>query len=553
METTKIDKFYELVLKNKAKSHQKESILLEKEEKNVEDNLDNISTCSDDFTSATSPQNKELAEIPEAPFFTNLMVYFHYFTMISFAVFSAWLRSTKIFNIKYPQELETQKDFPSLDNKFETTFINGVYRMANDVVNRPISSVPGTKLTIKERVTDDYGWSYKFTGTYKDILNFGSYNYLGFSQNDGPCAEAAINEIENGGIGVCSTKHEIGNTILQREVEQQVANFIGVEDAIIFPMGFGTNSMNISSLVNDDCLVLSDQLNHNSIVTGCRMSKATIKVFKHNDPIDLERVIRKTLPYGNPKKGGSKYKKILIIVEGIYSMEGTIVDLPAIVAIKKKYNAYLFLDEAHSIGAMGPNGKGVVDYFGMDASDVDIMMGTLTKSFAAAGGYIGGSKKTIDHIRASSSGAIYGGVYSAPVLAQIQSSLRIIEGSDGSDIGAKKINNLLRNSRYFRAKLKQLGFHVCGSRDSPVIPIMTYYISKVVAFGREALLRDLGAVSVGYPATPLTAARVRFCMCADHTKEQLDSALKIIDKVGTMLGIKYGVVTEEMKNKKIIY
>uniref|UniRef100_A0A0K0FDT8 Serine palmitoyltransferase 3 (projected from Caenorhabditis elegans ortholog sptl-3) n=1 Tax=Strongyloides venezuelensis TaxID=75913 RepID=A0A0K0FDT8_STRVS len=551
METKKLNKIYELVLNNKAKSkNQKETTIPESE---VEDDSDNASTCSDDFTSATSPQNKELAELPEAPFFTNIMVYFHYFIMVTFALFSSWLRSYKIFKIKYPQELESQKDFPSLDNKFETLFINSIYRMATDVVNRPISSVPSTKLTVKERVTNDYGWSYQFTGTYKEILNFGSYNYLGFSQNKGPCAIAAINEIDKNGLSVCSTKHEIGNTLLQREVEEQIANFIGVEDAIIFPMGFGTNAMNISSLVNDDCIVFSDQLNHSSIITGCRMSKATIKVFKHNDPIDLERVIRKTLPYGNPKKGGMKYKKILIIVEGIYSMEGTIVDLPAIVAIKKKYNAYLFLDEAHSIGAMGPNGKGVVDYFKMDPSDIDIMMGTLTKSFAAAGGYIGGSKKTIDHIRASSTGAIYGAVYSSPILAQIQSSLRIIEGKDGSDTGVKKINNLLRNSRYFRAKLKQMGFHVCGSRDSPVIPVMTYFISKVVAFGREALLRDLGVVSVGYPATPLTAARVRFCMCADHTKEQLDSALEVIDEVGTLLGIKYGTVTEEMRNKKIVY
>uniref|UniRef100_A0A0K0DUK9 Aminotran_1_2 domain-containing protein n=1 Tax=Strongyloides stercoralis TaxID=6248 RepID=A0A0K0DUK9_STRER len=550
METRKLDKIYELVLRNNVKSQNQDEIVPETEN---EDNSDNVSTCSDDFTSATCPQNKDLADLPEAPFFTNIMVYFHYFTMIFFAVFSSWLRSTKIFKIKYPQELESQKEFPSLDNKFETLFINSIYRMASDIVNRPISSVPSTKLTLKERVTNDYGWSYEFTDTYKEVLNFGSYNYLGFSQNEGPCASAAIDQINKSGLSVCSTKHELGNTTLQREVEKQVAEFIGVEDAIIFPMGFGTNSMNISSLVNDDCIVFSDQLNHSSIITGCRMSKATIKVFKHNDPIDLERVIRKTLPYGNPKKGGAKYKKILIIVEGIYSMEGTIVDLPAIVAIKKKYNAYLFLDEAHSIGAMGPNGKGVVDYFGMNSSDIDIMMGTLTKSFAAAGGYIGGSKKTIDHIRASSTGAIYGTVYSAPILAQIQSSLRIIEGKDGTNTGVKKINNLLRNSRYFRGRLKQMGFHVCGSRDSPVIPVMTYFISKVVAFGREALLRNLGVVGVGYPATPLTAARVRFCMCADHTKEQLDSALEVIDEVGTMIGIKYATVTEEMRNKKIVY
>uniref|UniRef100_A0AC35UBW9 Aminotran_1_2 domain-containing protein n=1 Tax=Rhabditophanes sp. KR3021 TaxID=114890 RepID=A0AC35UBW9_9BILA len=530
-------KVYSLLLSD-SKSEQDLPI---KDQANNSDSDDDKSsiTTEEDVPELLSSYNVEEDAMPEAPFFTNILVYTHYLIMISFALLTSWLRNYGIFRIKYSEELETQKDFVSLDNKFETLFINSIYRMASDVVNRPIVSVPSTRMLVQNRITHDYGWTYESNGV-REVLNMGSYNYLGFSNNSGICAESAVDSISKYGLAIGSTKHEFGNHILQREMENQVADFLGVDSAITFPMGFGTNSMNISAFVNDDCLVISDALNHSSICLGCKNSNTSIKRFKHNDAANLEKVIRKALSSGNQKKNGAKFKKILIIVEGIYSMEGTIVDLPRILEVKKKYKAYLFLDEAHSVGAMGPNGRGVVDYWGLNPKDIDIMMGTLTKSFAAAGGYIAGSKKTIDFLKANGVGSCYGAVYSPPVVAQIQSSLGIISGSDGTTIGRDKIKSLLRNSRYFRLRLKQMGFHVCGSHDSPVIPLMTYYISKVVAFGRESFEHNLGVVSVGYPATPLTKARTRFCMCADHTQEDLDEALEVIDRVGDITGTKYG-------------
>ncbi|PIO62051.1 8-amino-7-oxononanoate synthase domain protein [Teladorsagia circumcincta] len=159
-------------------------------------------------------------------------------------------------------------------------------------------------------------------------------------------------------------------------------------------MGFSTNSMNIPSLVDKGSLILSDELNHASLVLGCRVSGATVKVFKHNNVLDCEKHLRNALCHPSPKTG-KPFNKVLIVIEGIYSMEGTIVNLPEFIRIKKKYNAYLFLDEAHSVGALGPTGKGVVEYWGCDARDVDVMMGTLTKSFAAAGGYMGGTKVNV--------------------------------------------------------------------------------------------------------------------------------------------------------------
>ncbi|KIH54245.1 aminotransferase, class I/II [Ancylostoma duodenale] len=228
-------------------------------------------------------------------------------------------------------------------------------------------------------------------GTQTEVINVGSYNYLGFAQASGPCADASIAGIDEEGLAVCTTVHERGRSVSQYKLEKLVAEFLNVEDAIVFSMGFATNSMNAPCLVDKHSLIISDQHNHASLILGCRLSGASTKVFKHNDMHSLEKILRNAIAYGNPKTH-RPYRKILIIVEGIYSMEGSICNLPGIIALKKKYGAYLYLDEAHSIGAMGATGRGVVEYWGCDPKDVDILMGTFTKSFGAAGGYIAGAK-----------------------------------------------------------------------------------------------------------------------------------------------------------------
>lgn len=200
------------------------------------------------------------------------------------------------------------------------------------------------------------------------------------------------------GLALCSSRVELGNTQLHNDLEKLTARYLGVEDAIVFGMGFATNSLNLPSLLSPGCLVVSDEKNHASIILGIRLSGATTKVFKHNNMKDLERVLRTNVVNGNNKNGGKPWRKIMIIVEGVFSMEGSIVRLPEIIALKKKYKAYLYLDEAHSIGAMGPNGGGAVDYFGVNPNDVDILMGTFTKSFGSAGGYIAGSKVDLKNI-----------------------------------------------------------------------------------------------------------------------------------------------------------
>jgi len=216
-------------------------------------------------------------------------------------------------------------------------------------------------------------------------------------------------------------------------------------------------------------------------------------------------------------------------------MEGEMCRLPEIVNIKKKYKCYLYLDEAHSIGAVGPNGRGVCDYFGVDPNDVDILMGTFTKSFASIGGYIASSKEVIEHLKKHSIGASYE-ISLPPVNVQeALSAMKIIMGEDGTDIGARKVKQLKENSNFFRRGLIDRGFQVFGDKDSPVVPMMLYFPCKVSEFSRECLRRNLAVVVVGFPAVPLLAARVRFCLSAAHTKEDLEWALKEIDEIGTKL------------------
>lgn len=278
------------------------------------------------------------------------------------------------------------------------------------------------------------------------------------------------------------------------------ARFLGVEDAIVFGMGFATNSLNIPTLISPGCLVVSDEKNHASIILGLRLSGAVTKVFNHNSMKDLERVLQESIAAGQPKTG-KPWKKILIIVEGVFSMEGSIVKLPEIVALKKKYKAYIYLDEAHSIGATGPSGRGVLDFYGVDPNDIDILMGTFTKSFGSAGGYIAGSKvriifstyvplssenhgflsfqKLINFLRVHSHAHCYASSMSPPVTQQILTSMKIIMGLDGTNEGSKRIDQLARNTRYFRKRLAQIGVITYGHEDSPVVPMLVYLFSKI--------------------------------------------------------------------------
>jgi serine palmitoyltransferase len=309
---------------------------------------------------------------------------------------------------------------------------------------------------------------------------------------------------------------------------------------MVFGMGFATNSTTIPALCSKGTLIISDTLNHNSIVNGSRSSGAVVRVFRHNDPDDLEKLLRNSIVEGQPRTR-RPWKKILIIVEGIYSMEGEVCRLPEIVELKKKYRAYLYVDEAHSIGALGSSGRGVCEHWGVDPNDIDILMGTFTKAFGSVGGYVAGEKHIIDYLKSTAYGQIYATGMSPPCAQQALAAIKVIMGEDGTDEGKKRIQRLHDNSNFFRKGLKQLGFHVFGDKDSPVVPMMMYHPAKLPGLSRALLARKIVVVIVGFPVTPLLLSRVRFCISSGHTREDLEYALKQISELGDILLLKYGI------------
>ncbi|KAI7804454.1 serine palmitoyltransferase 2 [Triplophysa rosa] len=475
----------------------------------------------------------------ETPMLVAVLTYMGYGILTIFGYLRDFMREWKIENCHNAREREEQKDFVPLYQDFENFYTRNIYMRIRDSWNKPLCSVPGAKFDFVEQNSKDYNWTFEYTGrVVKGVINLGSYNYLGFGENTGSCADAAGEATMKYGVGVASTRHEMGNLDRHEELEKQVASFLCVESAMVFGMGFATNSMNIPALAGKGCLILSDELNHASLVLGARLSGSTIRVFKHNNMQSLEKLLRDAIVHGQPRTH-RPWKKILILVEGIFSMEGSIVRLPEIIALKKKYKAYVYLDEAHSIGALGPTGRGVVEYFGLDAKDVDIMMGTFTKSFGAAGGYIGGRKDFIEFLRTHSHSTIYATSMSPPVMEQVSASMKCIMGEDGTSIGRLRIQRLAENTVYFRRRMLEMGFIIYGNNDSPVVPMMLYMPAKIGAFGREMLKRNIGVVVVGFPATPIIESRARFCISAAHTKEMLDGALLVISEVGDLLQLKY--------------
>nr|UVW99771.1 serine palmitoyltransferase 2 [Nephotettix cincticeps] len=468
----------------------------------------------------------------EVPLYTAVMTYIGFYMLI----FLGYLNEL-FFPPKVAKEVNREGYVPLYDN-FEKFYLRYVFRRVRDCWNIPICSVPGAEVVIKDRVTRDYGWTFEFTGTESKCINLASYNYLGFAESSGPCAESAKLAIDKYGIALCSSRQELGTSEQHIELERLTARFLGVEDAIVFGMGFATNSLNIPALMSPGCYVLSDEKNHASLILGLRLSGATIKVFKHNNMASLEKHLREAIIHGQPRTR-RPWKKIFIMVEGIFSMEGSIVHLPEVIRLKKKYKAYLYLDEAHSIGALGDRGRGVVDYFGCDPRDVDIMMGTFTKSFGSAGGYIAGSKTLVDYLRVHSHAHCYASSMSPPVTQQIITSMRIIMGEDGTSDGVRRIAQLARNTRYVRRRLHQMGLIVYGNDNSPVIPVLVYMFSKIGAVVRTLKEKNLAVVGVGFPATPLMEGRIRICLSAAHTKEQLDKALMFLEEVADTLGLRY--------------
>lgn len=479
--------------------------------------------------------------------------------------------------------------------QFDSFYTRRLKTRIDDLFSRPVTGVAGRTITCIDRTSDDFCNSFHFTGNTFQALNIGSYNYLGFAQSRGGCSDTVETVMDTHGVTACSTRAEVGTLDIHHDVERLVSRFMGTEDSLAVSMGFATNSTVIPALASKGCLIISDELNHASIRFGARMSGAMVRSFKHNDMTDFENLLRECISQGQPRTH-RPWKKILVVVEGLYSMEGTLVNLPVIMDLKRKYKFYLWVDEAHSVGALGPRGRGVCDYFDIDPRQVDILMGTFTKScvafllafessifahtescrFGAAGGYIAGKKSVIASLRRTCHSSVYADAMTPPVAQQIIASMASIMGPesinvipalahtlpnrllDGSE-GLERLRRLAFNARYLSSGLRKLGFIVYGHHDSPIVPVLLFSPGKLPLFSRLMLERyNIAVVYVfffslntscieltyhsysmaAYPATPIISGRVRFCVSAAHTKDDLDRVLRATDEIGTVLGLK---------------
>jgi 8-amino-7-oxononanoate synthase len=349
------------------------------------------------------------------------------------------------------------------------------------------------------------------------MIMIGSNNYLGLT-NHPKVKEAAIEAIRKYGTGCAGSRFLNGTLTIHVELEEKLARFTGKEAALIFSTGFQVNLGVISALVGKDDVVIIDKLDHASIIDGCRLSFGEVKKFRHNDMNDLERVLRE-----------HESKDKLIVVDGVFSMEGDIAHLPEIIALAKKYGARVMVDDAHGIGVLGQTGRGTSEHFGLE-DDVDLIMGTYSKSLASIGGFIAGSADVIHYIKHTARSLIFSASPPPASVASVSAALDIIENEP------ERRNALWRNTNKMFKGFTELGFEV-GPSQTPIIPIVVGDSEN--AFLMAMMLQEEGVfanVAVS-PAVPNGRALIRTSYMATHTEEQLDHVLVAFEKIGKRIGL----------------
>ena len=352
----------------------------------------------------------------------------------------------------------------------------------------------------------------------KKILMLGSNNYLGLT-NDPRVKKAAIDAIEKYGTGCSGSRFLNGSLDIHTILEERLAAFVDKEAAILFSTGFMSNLGFISAVVQRGDYIIADRLDHASIIDGGNLSFGRLKRFEHNDPSSLEAVL-KSIPF----KAGK-----LVVVDGIFSMDGDIADLPRIVPIAEKYNAAIMVDDAHSLGVVGPRGDGTAAHFGLQ-DRIDVIMGTFSKSLATVGGFIAGNAKLIDFIRHTSRSLMFSASLPPASVAAVMKSLDIIEEEPW------RREALWKNTKIMAEGLVELGYDI-GSSNTPVIPILIGEMEK--AFRMCIRLQEEGVFvnPVVSPAVPQDHSLIRVSLMATHTRQQIDMALDSLKKVGQEMNV----------------
>ncbi len=353
----------------------------------------------------------------------------------------------------------------------------------------------------------------------KKVINLSSNNYLGFA-NHPRLKKAAIAAIEKYGAGAGAVRPIIGNMKIHDDLEKLLAEFKREEAVLAFQSGFNCNAGVIQAVTEKGDLIISDQLNHASIIDGTRLSKADKAVFQHSNMADLENVL---------KEKRSNYNNVLIITDGVFSMDGDIANLPGIVELAEKYNCLTYVDDAHSSGVLGESGRGSVDHFHLHGR-VDFAMGTLSKAIGVIGGYVAGKKVTIDWLKNRGRPFLFStGLPPAAVGAAIEAIKMLMESTEYTD-------RLWTNAKHFKEGLGKLGFNT-GSSETPITPIIVGDEAKTLQFSKNLFENGLFSGPIVFPTVPKGTGRVRCMVTAGHSTEQLDRAVKICEKVGKEMGI----------------
>ncbi|RFT15037.1 MAG: Aminotransferase class II, serine palmitoyltransferase like [Candidatus Saccharicenans subterraneus] len=366
----------------------------------------------------------------------------------------------------------------------------------------PISEARGNRVKVRGR----------------EMILIGSNNYLGLIDHP-KVMQAAKEAIDRYGVATCGSRFLTGTIDLHEILEERLARFMNKEAAVTFSTGYQTNLGIISSLAGKDDVVITDRMDHASIIDACRLSKAEVKKFKHNDLRDLERVLSEI-----PDDKGK-----LIVVDGVFSMEGDIADLPGIVPLAKKYKARIMVDDAHGLGVLGKHGRGTAEHFGLE-DEVDLVMGTFSKSFVSIGGFVVGKKKVVSYIKHHARSLIFSAAATPASVAAVLAALEVIETEP------ERRERLWQVTNFMRESFQKLGFNT-GPSQTPIIPILIGDDEKCFAMWKT--LRDEGIFTtpVIHPAVPHGQALIRTSYSANHTDEELRLILAAFEKCGRALGI----------------
>jgi myxalamid-type polyketide synthase MxaB len=346
----------------------------------------------------------------------------------------------------------------------------------------------------------------------RELINFSSYNYLA-SSGDPDVTAAAKEAVDQYGTSVSASRVVSGEKTIHRQLEKAIAEFLGTQDAIVYVGGHATNETTIGHLFGPGDLILHDELAHNSIVQGCILSGAQRRTFPHNDWQACQRMLQEM-------RAG--YKRVLIAIEGVYSMDGDYPDVPRFVDIKRRYGALLMVDEAHSIGTMGATGRGIVEHFGLAASDVDLLMGTLSKSFGSCGGYIAGTSAVVQYLKYTAPGFVYSvGISPSNAAAALAAIRRLRQHPE-------LVHQCRQNAQLFCRLAKERQLDTGHSNDTPIVPVILGNSLLALKLSRQLYHRGINVQPILYPAVEESAARLRFFITSSHTPEQIRQTVEAV-------------------------